>query len=79
MNADRLAALVRLYPEWHEDLDETGCPDGWVTCRICDGGGSTDGRLRTPPKHRPGCLRAEFEAADRESQTGVLERCAASA
>jgi hypothetical protein len=53
----RAARLERAYPEWSDDLDETGCPTGGVHCLICDGGGHKDGRKKMPPTHRPGCLR----------------------
>ena len=61
MTLEELTQLVRGYPEWEDDLDETACPTGIVSCLVCGGGGCLDKRTRTPPKHLPGCLRAKFE------------------
>lgn len=50
--------LIKNYNEWEDDLDETACPTGWVTCPVCGGGGN---RKKHLPKHKPDCLRAKFE------------------
>jgi hypothetical protein len=56
MNIQFLIDLVNRYPEWQDDLDETTCPTGLVSCPICDGGGYIKN-----PKHKDGCPRKEFE------------------
>lgn len=65
LTEDEIIALIRAYPEWEDDLDETCCPTGVVYCPVCEGGGSTDRRRRRPPEHHPGCLREKFEDAMR--------------
>lgn len=55
----KIKDLLQLYPEFNDDLDETACPTGSVTCPICDGGGDYDKRRRCPIQHRPNCLRVE--------------------
>jgi hypothetical protein len=56
-----LTAALLAYPEWTDDTDADGCPDGFVTCIACGGGGrfNQDGTpsKRTPPVHRINCLR----------------------
>lgn len=61
MTVEEIVELVRCYPEFEHDLDETACPNGWMTCVICGGGGATDGRTKRPIRHKPGCLRERFE------------------
>jgi hypothetical protein len=69
MTRGELVELVRSYREWDDDLDETACSTGYVTCPLCEGGGylsaRRDGRSKRKsqtPKHREGCLRATFNA-----------------
>ena len=51
--------LIGMYPEFHACLDQTACPDGWVECPICEGGGSDSGK-KNKPTHKPGCPRGKF-------------------
>ena len=51
-----LEAVLAHYSEFENDLDETGCPTGWVECPVCEQGGSHDGRHKRPIQHETdGC------------------------
>ncbi len=52
-------ALLLLYNEWEEDLDDTDSK----SCIICGGGGHRDGRRKQPIRHRPGCAREAWNKA----------------
>jgi hypothetical protein len=70
MSTEELRDLILRYEEWTDDLDETSCPTGFVTCIVCEGGGyvpvrkcgSSRGRRLQEPRHREGCLRAKFQS-----------------
>lgn len=52
--------------EWDDDMDETACPTGGVSCGHCDGGGSLhpgSGRKIREPQHREDCKMAKTIAS----------------
>lgn len=66
MKKSELIELVMKYREWDDELDETACRTGFVSCPICDGGGTYRKQRRRRgdnqllPAHNPGCPRLKF-------------------
>ena len=57
--AEQRGQLLPFIVEWEDDLDQTACSTGWVSCRSCDGGGKINDNgkpsKRYPPTHKPDC------------------------